>query len=104
MSRLVKLLIATTQQQQQQQQQQQEEMAQLSDGINIDPSKLVFARAKWEFRPTEDWELPMGREEIVAVLERRDNGTRDDERGWWRGRLRNGKIGWFPGNHVSVIG
>ncbi|ORY33693.1 Peroxin 13, N-terminal region-domain-containing protein [Naematelia encephala] len=92
MSRLVKLLIATTQQQQ------------IADGTgNVDPSKLVFARAHWEFKPSEEWELPLGRDEIVAVLERRDGATDGTERGWWRGRTRDGRIGWFPGNHVEII-
>jgi peroxin-13 len=86
MSRLVKLLIASQQRQQQQ-------------GIeNLDPTKLTFARAKWEFKAGEDWELGLGRDEIVAVLEKRDEGG---DAGWWRGRTRDGRIGWFPGNYVS---
>jgi peroxin-13 len=86
MSRLVKLLIASQQRQQQQ-------------GIdNLDPTKLTFARAKWEFKAGEEWELGLGRDEIVAVLEKRDEGG---DAGWWRGRTRDGRIGWFPGNYVS---
>lgn len=88
MTRLVKLLIASQQQQQQQQQ---------AIENNIDPAKLTFARAKWEFQASEGWELGLGRDEIVAVLERRDEGS---ETGWWRGRTRDGRIGWFPGNYV----
>jgi hypothetical protein len=88
MSRLVKLLIATTQEQQ------------LGNGIaQIDPSKLTFARARWEFKPSEEWELALGRDEIVAVLETREG--KQGEAGWWRGRTRDGRIGWFPGNYVS---
>ena len=90
MSRLVKLLIASTQQQK----------AHEADG-SIDPSKLTFARARWEFRPSEEWELGLGTDEIVAVLETRDSGRDGEERGWWRGRTRDGRVGWFPGNHVS---
>jgi len=86
MSRLVKMLIASQQRQQQ-------------HGIeNIDPTKLTFARAKWEFQAGEGWELGLGRDEIVAVLEKRDEGS---DAGWWRGRTRDGRIGWFPGNYVS---
>lgn len=88
MTRLVKLLIAHQQQQQQQ-------------GIeNLDPSKLTFARAKWEFQAGEGWELSLARDEIVAVLERRDDEQQGGT-GWWRGRTRDGRIGWFPGNYVS---
>jgi len=96
MSRLVRLLIASTQ--------QQAGMGMGgADGV-IDPSKLTFARARWEFRAGEDWELGLGRDEIVAVLEMRDGGAgkEGEERGWWRGRTRDGRLGWFPGNYVSL--
>jgi peroxin-13 len=90
MSRLVKLMIARTQQQQQQ----------LVDGSGqLDPSKLTFARARWEFKPSEEWELALGRDEIVAVLEMREG--KGGEAGWWQGRTRDGRMGWFPGNYVS---
>lgn len=99
MSRLVKLLIATTQQQQQ----QNGLTGAGSDGV-IDPSKLTFARARWEFKPSEEWELALGRDEIVAVLEMRDETVKEgEERGWWRGRTRDGRVGWFPGNYVSFL-
>jgi len=105
MSRLIKLLIKSQQQQQQ---------AQLGAGAvdangQIDPSKLVFARAKWEFKAAEEWELTLGRDEIVAVLEMRDSqqdgqsGGTAEGSGWWRGRTRDGRVGWFPGNYVEVI-
>lgn len=97
MSRLIRLLIAHTQRQQQQQ------VAALDANGTLDPSKLVFARAKWEFRAAEEWELSLGRDEIVAVLEMRDQGKDGQGSGWWRGRTRDGKIGWFPGNYVEII-
>jgi len=93
MSRLVKLLIAN-------QQQQQQQAGLLDSSGNIDPSKLTFARAKWEFKAGEDWELGLARDEIVAVLEQREG--KNGEQGWWRGRTRDGRIGWFPGNYVSL--
>ena len=101
MSRLIKLLIAHNQKQYQQSIQGQPIGSMDAQG-NIDPSKLVFARAKWEFKANEEWELSLGRDEIVAVLEMRDNGKTQGD-GWWRGRTREGKIGWFPGNYVEVI-
>ncbi|WRT64230.1 uncharacterized protein IL334_001159 [Kwoniella shivajii] len=109
MSRLVKLLIASQQQQQQQQLQQNNFMN--ADGT-IDPTKLEFARAKWEFKPSEEWELALGRDEIVAVLEKRSGQNQNQNQnraqtnesdGWWRGRTRDGRTGWFPGNYVEVI-
>lgn len=92
MTRLVKLIIASQQQQQQQQG--------ISNGDNLDPSQMVFARTKFEFQASEGWELSLARDEIVAVLEKRDESG---ETGWWRGRTRDGRIGWFPGNYVSGL-
>lgn len=92
MSRLVKLLIAS---------QQQQAGAIDANGVALDPTKLTFARARWDFKPSEEWELALQPDEIVAVLERREgNGG---EEGWWRGRTRDGRMGWFPGNYVEVI-
>ncbi|WWD17797.1 hypothetical protein CI109_102239 [Kwoniella shandongensis] len=98
MSRLVRLLIAT---QQAQQAQQQQGSIMNADGT-IDPTKLEFVRAKWEFKPSEEWELALARDEIVAVLEKREAGGAEGS-GWWRGRTRDGRVGWFPGNYVEVI-
>ena len=94
MSRLVKLLIATTQ--------QQNALGGMGADGAIDPSKLTFARARWEFRPSEEWELGLARDEIVAVLEMRDGGKDGEPSGWWRGRTRDGRVGWFPANHVRL--
>ncbi|WVO12985.1 hypothetical protein L204_100594 [Cryptococcus depauperatus] len=94
MSRLIKLLIAHQSAVQQQQ-------SVLGPDSTIDPTKLEFVRAKWKFKPSEEWELGLGRDEIVAVLEKR-SGTEGTD-GWWRGRTRDGRVGWFPGNYVEVI-
>ncbi|KAL7422504.1 pH-response regulator protein palA/rim20 [Cryptotrichosporon argae] len=84
MTRLVRLLIVNQQQQ--------------IESQMLDPSKLEFARAKWAYRAGESWELGLGDDEIVAVLERRDG---PEGVGWWRGRTRDGRIGWFPGNYAA---
>lgn len=95
MSRLVKLLIAS-------QQQQAGAVMDANGNVVLDPTKLTFARARWDFKPSEEWELGLQPDEIVAVLERRENGE-DGGAGWWRGRTRDGRMGWFPGNYVEVI-
>ncbi|WVR05952.1 hypothetical protein IAU60_002979 [Kwoniella sp. DSM 27419] len=97
MSRLVKLLIAN-------QARQQGSTILNADG-SIDPSKLEFARAKWEFKAGDEWELGLARDEIVAVLEKRDPAQAQgpEAAGWWRGRTRDGRIGWFPSNYVEII-
>lgn len=105
MSRLVRLLIANAQRQQVEAAGGGSGGAAIGLDGTIDPSKLSFARAKWEFRAGEEWELSLGRDEIVAILEMRDaaNGAGSEEKGWWRGRTRDGRIGWFPGNYVEII-
>lgn len=93
MSRLIRLLMAH----------QARTQAQMVEGGQpLDPSKLTFARAKWEFQAKEDWELSLARDELVAVLEARA-GEKGDGAGWWRGRTRDGRAGWFPSNYVEVI-
>jgi peroxin-13 len=64
------------------------------------PSSRLRAHAG-SSAPSEEWELALTPDEIVAVLETREgqNGTQ----GWWRGRTRDGRTGWFPGNYVEVI-
>nr|XP_019049323.1 peroxin-13 [Kwoniella bestiolae CBS 10118]OCF28253.1 peroxin-13 [Kwoniella bestiolae CBS 10118] len=100
MNRLVKLLIAS---QQQQIQNNGTDGNILDANGNIDPTKLEFARAKWEFKGSEEWELNLARDEIVAVIEKRPaaSGAGAGDVGWWRGRTRDGRVGWFPGNYVS---
>ncbi|WVQ70928.1 hypothetical protein IAR50_000453 [Cryptococcus sp. DSM 104548] len=100
MSRLIKLLIAHQQQQLSSSDQNSGVSSAIGPDGQIDPTKLEFVRAKWEFKASEEWELGLGRDEIVAVLEKR--GTAEGE-GWWRGRTRDGRVGWFPGNYVEVI-
>lgn len=70
------------------QQQQQQEV--------IDPSKLTFVRAAHPFASPSPNELSFERDEIVAVLER------EQGQGWWRGRKRDGSIGWFPAKCVPL--
>ncbi|KAK9473782.1 peroxisomal membrane protein PEX13 [Dipodascopsis tothii] len=67
----------------------------------IDPSKLEFAKALYEFVPeNETIELPLKRGDIIAIVGKESNS---DGAGWWRGRLRDGRTGYFPSNYVEVI-
>lgn len=111
MSRLVRLLILHQQEQQAAlaqnhpdfvQSQANISQIQMADGTKIEPAKLPFARVKWEFNGSEEWELSLKKDEVVAVYEAR-NGATEGETGWWRGRTRDGRNGWFPGNYVEVI-
>lgn len=71
----------------------------------IDPSKLEFCRAVYDFAPeNEAIELGFKKGEIIAILSK-DMVSKDDANSptWWRGRLRNGKMGFFPSNYVQNI-
>lgn len=59
----------------------------------LDPNNITFVNATHQFVPSDPAELPLEVNDIVAVL------SPPSERmtpGWWRGRKRDGKIGWFP--------
>lgn len=82
--------------------QQQQAMHSSLQPEQLDPSKLTFVRATHAYASAsnDDFELNFEKNDIIAVL------TPKEERhdpGWWRGRLRNGKIGWFPSTHVQVV-
>lgn len=66
----------------------------------IDPSTLTFVRATHPFTSTEPQELTFQTNDIIAVLTPQ---AERQEPGWWRGRLRDGRIGWFPSTHVSEV-
>lgn len=84
------------QSQSQLQQQQQLDMA-------VDPSKLTFVRAIHSYSSSgnDEFELAFEKNDIIAVLTPKEE--RGTEAGWWRGRLRDGRIGWFPSTHVQEI-
>lgn len=59
------------------------------------PADLTFARTTHKFDAKDAVELTLAEGEIVAVLEklRAPDGTEGE---WWRGRTRDGRVGWFP--------
>ena len=52
-------------------------------------------RAKYDFKPQEEGELPMSFGDIIVVLDKSDEN-------WWRGEC-NGKRGMFPAPYVEEI-
>ncbi|KAL7315143.1 Peroxisomal membrane protein PAS20 [Mucor circinelloides] len=60
------------------------------------PTKLDFARALYSFQAESSNELTLRPNDLVAILSKEDTD-------WWQGRLKNGKIGYFPANHVEII-
>ncbi|KAK4048477.1 Peroxisomal membrane protein PAS20 [Microbotryomycetes sp. JL221] len=66
----------------------------------LDPSSLTFVRAVWPYEATNSEELTLTKDSIVAVL------SPENERqtsAWWRGRLRDGTIGWFPSTYTQPL-
>lgn len=59
-------------------------------------TKLDFARALYSFHAESPSELTIRPNDLIAILSKDDND-------WWHGRLKNGKIGYFPANHVEII-
>ncbi|ORX46117.1 hypothetical protein DM01DRAFT_1311386 [Hesseltinella vesiculosa] len=93
--------VANNQQLQQQHQQQMLGMAPGAAGA-IDPSKLEFARAVYDFTPESPMELTLKKGDIVAILSKTDPNTNAPSQ-WWRGRLRDGTMGMFPSTYVEIV-
>ncbi|KAK0218856.1 Peroxin 13, N-terminal region-domain-containing protein [Armillaria fumosa] len=76
----------------------------------LDPASLSFARAVYPFEPTNQQELALKENEIVAVVGKLDPATGVEvdprtnvETEWWKGRTRDGREGWFPRKWVEVL-
>lgn len=68
----------------------------------IDPAKLEFARATYDFTAESPNELNLKKGDIVAILSKNDPVTNQPSQ-WWRGRLRDGRMGMFPANYVEIV-
>ncbi|KAG6879847.1 hypothetical protein C0992_010805 [Termitomyces sp. T32_za158] len=76
----------------------------------LDPSTLSFARSLYPFTATNQNELGLKANEIVAIMGKLDprTGAEVDPRvevegEWWKGRTRDGREGWFPRKFVEVL-
>ena len=76
----------------------------------LDPSTLTFARAVYQFDASNQSELALKENEIVAIMGKLDprNGMEVDPRmevetEWWKGRTRDGREGWFPRKFVEIL-
>lgn len=69
---------------------------------DVVPTSLTFARATFKFEPKDALELALEEGEIVAVLDRLKKSPQEGggEGDWWRGRTRDGRVGWFPKTFV----
>lgn len=81
--------------------QQQAEMGMNGEGP-IDPSKLDFCRALYDFVPENPQvELELKKGDLVAVLSATDPSGNPSQ--WWRVRTRDGRSGYVPATYVEVI-
>jgi peroxin-13 len=76
----------------------------------LDPSSLTFARALYSFTPSNNNEIALKENEIVAITGKIDvrTGAEVDPRlevegDWWKGRTRDGREGWFPKKWVETL-
>lgn len=102
-------LLPPGQQQQQQQQQQGMLPGQQGGGMisqqqeaALDPSKLTFVRALYAYNAADPLELGLKQNDIVAVLSKTDPQTGIESQ-WWKGRTRDGRVGWFPSTYVESL-
>lgn len=71
-------------------------------GPNVDPSKLEFARALYDFTPENPQiEIPLKKGELMAIITKQDPTGRESE--WWKVRTKAGNTGYIPYNYVEII-
>lgn len=74
----------------------------MEGGAEIDPSKLEFCRANFDFVPENpQLELELRKGDLVAVLAKTDPMGNPSQ--WWRVRTRDGRSGYVPANYLEVI-
>lgn len=73
-------------------------------GQPLDPNKLEFCRALYDFTPNSNMQgmdLSVKKGDMVAVLSKSDPMGNASE--WWRCRSRDGRMGYLPGIYLEAI-
>lgn len=73
-------------------------------GQPIDPNKLEFCRALYDFTPNanmQGMDLSVKKGDMVAVLSKSDPMGNASE--WWKCRSRDGRMGYLPGIYLETI-
>lgn len=83
--------------------QQRNSIAMGKDGDGtIDPSKLEFARALYDFTPENPQiEITLKKGDLVAIISKADPLGRSSD--WWKVRNRAGQNGYAPYNYLEII-
>ncbi|KAJ8108988.1 hypothetical protein OPT61_g7787 [Boeremia exigua] len=71
---------------------------------SIDPNKLEFCRALYDFTPDSNMsgmDLAIKKGDMVAVLSKSDPMGNASE--WWKCRSRDGRMGYLPGIYLETI-
>ncbi|WEW58416.1 Peroxisomal membrane protein PAS20 [Emydomyces testavorans] len=84
---------------------QQEMVVASGQQAGLDPSKLDFCRALYDYTPDAQVaagiDLTVKKGDIVAVLSKTDPRGNPSE--WWRCRARDGSVGYLPGPYLQTI-
>jgi peroxin-13 len=89
------------------QEEQQKRLAESQpDSQPLDPSKLDFCIALYDFNPeplggAQGIDLQVKKGDLVAVLSKQDPMGNPSE--WWRCRSRDGRVGYLPGNFLEAV-
>ncbi|CAR26140.1 ZYRO0B02706p [Zygosaccharomyces rouxii] len=71
-------------------------------GAEVDPSKLEFARALYDFTPENPQiEAPLKKGELMAIITKQHPSGNNSE--WWKVRTKTGNMGYVPFNYVEII-
>ncbi|KAJ4345403.1 Peroxisomal membrane protein PAS20 [Didymosphaeria variabile] len=79
----------------------------MASGEPLDPNKLEFCRALYDFAPDASMnaqpglDLAVKKGDMVAVLSKSDPMGNASE--WWRCRSRDGRMGYLPGVYLETI-
>lgn len=74
-----------------------------SDEALINPSNAQFVKVVYDYTPTSKTtgELPIKKNEILAILSKKDAIGNDSK--WWKVRNKNGHTGYIPSNYIELL-
>jgi peroxin-13 len=104
MGKMIKAMAASQEEAAKKQQEMQVYTTPTGEQIQIDPKKLDFCRALYDYHPSTQsagMDLEIKKGDLVAVLSKSDPmGNPSD---WWRCRSRDGKVGYLPSTYLQTI-